>query len=53
MAQMRDYFLRENFTVEIEKKKVLHRNNKVHKAVSGVYLNMHDTLHSFVSSLLL
>lgn len=38
--------------LEIEKNN-LNRNNKVHSAVTGVYLNVHDTLHSFIASLLL
>lgn len=41
-------------TAEIEKKKdVLSRNKKADNAVSGVYLDVHDSQHSFLSSLLL
>lgn len=55
--QMGDDFLSDNDQESCHSRnrkiKVLNRNNKVHNAVSGVYLNVHDTLHSFVSSLLL
>lgn len=56
MAQMGDYFLKENEQGRCHSrngKKKLNRNNKVHSVVSGVYLNAHDTPHSFVASLLL